>query len=245
MSLERAPTGMFCAACGTAVPDDAQFCPGCGAAMATGSGAPPAPVPSAAPLSRLLSETTVSISANKLDEFAPFEFRDTLGGFLGEARSVGGLPPRFTLSDDRRQTILAVDAVRAQGLMFDWLVRDGEGKELAVLELKPGSWARERGVKTEALFQTFGITVGGRDAWVLSSSPTGSKLELFELGGGPSVASCVGKWGFRTWESRIDIAEGTRVDHRLVLGAFLAGAIMAKGRGASFSTSQRVDRLRP
>lgn len=137
---------MFCAHCGKAVPDGAQFCPSCGTALVTGAGAPPPPAPSSAlayqfavsaPASRLTTLNQLIMLRSNIrstligaswgpggmpttgrGEWRTFRFEDPSGGFAGEAKSEPTYPAKYILVDESRSPVLVLDSVGAGGLML-------------------------------------------------------------------------------------------------------------------------------
>lgn len=223
---------MFCLGCSALVPDGAQFCPVCGAPVKPIADAPistnfpPPPIQLTTLNQIVMSHSKVSVGGPGFQRGggalpSNIRFEDPEGQYLGEAVLEWQVHAKYTLLDDQRAVVLVLDAVRAHGLTYDFLIHDAGGAVLASMELKPASWVCDHGVDSSRWGPHYGIAVGGRDSLVVAANPTRSLIQLIELGSGTILASGTTKWAFTTARTEININETSPVDRRIVLGAFL------------------------
>ncbi len=201
---------MFCVGCGRALDEGAQFCPACGAPVNAPSSAPllaGAP-PSASPA--LLTVRQLTMVWDKLSMFTNYRFQDASGRTLGATQGEIAFPIRYTLLDEDQNVVLTIDATRAHGLRFDFLIHDSNGIVL-------GSIRQE----TSVLSRRYGLTVGGKPDWLLTTDAMGYHYQIETVSGGIVVATGDRKPAIRTSTTAIQIAEGQSMDHRVILGAMI------------------------
>ena len=106
--------------------------------------------------------------------------------------------------------MLVLDAVRERGLEFAHLIRNAAGTVLASLRVKSSFMSRR-----------YGITVEGTEGMFLTTDAAGYRYQIEEAGTGNVLATGLREMALRTSRTTIEIPEGTRLDHRIVLGSMI------------------------
>jgi len=211
---------MFCPQCGTTAPPDAQFCPACGASLSSAP-VPAAPLPSVAPTgpSRLTTADQLVLVFDKFSTVTNFQLQDASGLTLGVTQGEFAFPLKYTLYDDRHRVVLSLDATRAHGLTYDYLIHDETGSVLASLRQLSSFMSRK-----------YAMTINGVASHLLSTDAPGYHYQVEETPGGAVIATGDRKPALRTSTTQISFTGRSPLDHRIVLGAMILACYLTTRR---------------
>ena len=199
---------MFCSHCGTAIPDDARFCPKCG--VGVGPGPTEGPLTTSSPASALTTASQLVMVWDKLAMIRNYRFEDGAGNPLGTTQGQVAFPLKYTLLDSEGKVVLVLDGGREHGLQFAYWVHDANGAVLATFRVRSSFMSRR-----------YGITVGGTERYLLWTDATGYQYRVEELGTSRVLATGTRTMAVRWSRTQIEIGEGSELDHRIVLGSMI------------------------
>jgi hypothetical protein len=147
---------------------------------------------------------------DKLAMMRNYRFEDEVGTPLGAARGELTFPIRYTLLDAQGRAVLVLDGGRERGLRLAYWVRDPSGAVLATFR-----------IKSSFLSRRYGITVGGAERYLLWTDATGYQYRIEEAGTARVLATGSRTMALRTSRTRIQIANESTLDRRIVLGGMI------------------------